>query len=407
MTKENQHSKLIALTAAALMLQGINKKVEASNFDPKTTFDYKFTQYTEGTMPAEKVVIGSLDRYSIDVHQFKFNTPISEDTEISISGVQESMTGASPWYILPDENGNPLQVMSGATIDENRSEINGDFRSYNASSESTLSLGYSTENDYQSFGFGYSGNFQFNQKLTTLNYGINTAKDYIDAVDIEEFASRPSEETKNRLGFVLGFSHVFTKNTLVGLTYGYIGLDGFLSDPYKLAHVITVLDENGELVLDENGQPIEDPRLLQDSRPDKHNQNTVTLMIREFFPSMNAALHLDYRNFSSDWEMTSDTIEMAWYQNIGKGWQLVPSVRYYEQTQAKFYALYYYRARKDGFYSSDYRLSAFSATSGEIKLSKKFEKFNINIAYSSYEAKGDNPGLITYELYSLGLGYRF
>jgi hypothetical protein len=387
MTKENQHSKLIALTAAALMLQGVNKKVEASNFDPKTTFDYKFTQYTEGTMPAEKVVIGSLDRYSIDVHQFKFNTPISEDTEISISGVQESMTGASPWYILPDENGNPLQVMSGATIDENRSEINGDFRSYNASSESTLSLGYSTENDYQSFGFGYSGNFQFNQKLTTLNYGINTAKDYIDAVDVEEFASRPSEETKNRLGFVFGFSHVFTKNTLVGLTYGYIGLDGFLSDPYKLAYV------EGEF--------------LQDSRPEKHNQHTVTLMIREFFPSMNAALHLDYRAFSSDWEMTSDTIEMAWYQNIGKGWQLIPSVRYYEQTQAKFYAPYYYLARNDGFYSSDYRLSAFSATSGEIKLSKKFEKFNINIAYSSYEAKGDNPGLITYELYSLGLGYRF
>jgi hypothetical protein len=53
------------------------------------------------------------------------------------------------------------------------------------------------------------------------------------------------------------------------------------------------------------------------------------------------------------------------------------------------------------------RLSAFTASSGEIKLSRKFEKFNINIAYSYYEATGDNPGLITYDLYSLGMGYRF
>lgn len=387
MTKDNQHTKLIALTAAALMLQGVSKKVEASNMDPKTTFDYKYTQYTEGAIPAEKVIIGELERYSIDVHQFKFKTPISEDTEISISGVQESLSGASPWYILPDANGNPLQVMSGATIDESRTEINGDFRSYNSSSESTLSLGYSTENDYQSFGFGYSGDFHFNQKLTTLSLGVNTAKDYVDASDQEEYPSRPSEETKNRLGVFIGFSHVFSKNTLVGLTLGYTGLDGFLSDPYKLAFV------EGEI--------------LQDSRPDKHNQNTVTLMIREFFPSMNAALHFDYRNFSSDWDMTSDTFEMSWYQNIGKNWQLIPSARYYEQTQAKFYAPYYYQARNDGYYSSDYRLSEFSATSGEIKLSRKFEKLHMNIAYSYYEATGDNPGLITYELYSLGLGYKF
>jgi hypothetical protein len=404
MTKDNQHAKLMALTAAALMLQGVSKKVEASNMDPKTTFDYKYTQYTEGAIPAEKVTIGGeLERYSIDVHQFKFKTPISEDTEISISGVQEAMTGASPWYIRPDANGNPLQIMSGATIDESRTEINGDFRSYNSSSESTLSLGYSTENDYQSFGFGYSGDFHFNQKLTTLSLGVNTAKDYVDASDQEEYPSRPSEETKNRLGVFVGFSHVFSKNTLVGLTLGYTGLDGFLSDPYKLAYVGTRLDNSDP----ENQIEISDPRQVQDSRPDKHNQNTVTLMVREFFPSMNAALHFDYRHFSSDWEMTSDTFEMSWYQNIGKNWQLIPSARYYEQTQAKFYAPYYNRYRNDGYYSSDYRLSEFSATSGEIKLSRKFEKLHMNIAYSYYEATGDNPGLITYELYSLGLGYKF
>lgn len=387
MKKDNQQSALIALTAAAIMLQGASKKVEASTFEPDTTFDYKYSKYSEGSMPADKVAIGSVDRYNIDIHQFKFKTPISEDTEISVSGVQEAMSGASPWYILPDANGKAIQVMSGATIEESRSEISGDFHSYNKNSDSTLSLSYSQENDYKSFGFGYSGSFQFNQKETTIDYGINTTKDYINAVDADIYTTRPLEQTKDRLGVVLGFSQVLTKNTLVGVSFGYTALHGFLSDAYKLAYV------NGEY--------------LQDSRPDTHNQASITLMLRQFFPSANAALHFDYRRFTSDWGIDSDTVELAWYQNIGEGWQLIPSIRHYQQTKAEFYKPFYLQTRKDGYYSSDYRLSEFSSNSGSIKLAKKFDKFTINISYESYDASGDNPGLISYQFYSLGLGYKF
>jgi hypothetical protein len=387
MTKDNQQSALIALTTAALMLQGASKKVEASTFEPITTFDYKYSNYSEGSMPSDKVAIGSVDRYSIDIHQFKFKTPITEDIEISVSGVQEAMSGASPWYILPDENGKAIQVMSGATIEEKRSEISGEFRSYNKNSDSALSLSYSTEDDYRSFSFGYSGSFQFNQKQTTIDYGINTSKDYIDAVDSDIYTTRPVEETKDRVGIVLGFSQVLTKNTLVGISLGYNAFHGFLSDAYKLAYV------QGDFV--------------QDSRPDTHNQASLNLMLRQFFPSANAALHLDYRRFSSDWNIDSDTVELSWHQNFGKGWQFIPSIRHYQQTQAEFYRPFYLQARNDGFYSADYRLSEFSSTSGSLKIAKKFEKFTINISYESYDTSGDNPGLINYQFYSLGMGYKF
>lgn len=395
MKKNNQPSALIALTTAALMLQGVSKKVEASDLDPTTTFDYKYSNYSEGELPADKLAPGgSADRYDIDIHQFKFKTPISEDTEITISGVQESMSGASPWFIIP-VNGKAVQVMSGATISESRSEISGDFHSYNKSSDSALSISYSTENDYRSFGFGYSGSFQFNQKQTSINYGINTAKDYIDASDPDLYPDlpRPVGKTKDRLGLILGFSQVLTKNTLVGASFGYNALSGYLSDAYKQAWIVNVGDDELNTV--------------QDSRPDKHNQGSLSLMLREFFPKANAALHVDYRHYTSDWNVDSDTLELAWYQNLGKGWQLIPSYRFYQQTQAEFYRPFYTQKRNDGYYSSDYRLSDFSSNSGSIKVAKKFDKFNIDLAYETYEATGDNPGLISYEFISLGMGYKF
>lgn len=389
----NKSAALIALTTAAFMMQGASKTAEASSQDTKTNFDYRYSHYAEGAIPTENLAGGSEDRYEIDVHQFSFSTALTEDTRMQISGVQESMSGASPWFILPDANGNPMVMMSGATIDEERSEISVDFSNTSARTENTLSVGYSTENDYRSLSFGYSGAMNFHNKLTTLSYGINTAKDYIDATDPEHdaglaVADRPTDEIKNRLGMMLGLSQVVTKNTVVNASISYSLLDGYLSDTYKLAFVAG-------------------SGLKRDSRPDSNAQLATSLMLREFFPRLNAALHLDYRFYSNDWEVDSHTVEMSWHQNLGAGWQLIPSARFYSQTAAAFYAPFYTKARNDGYYSSDYRLSEFEATSGQIKLLKTFDKFSINVAYESYEATGDSPALISYDFYSLGMGWKF
>ena len=385
MTKN--YSTLIALTTAAMLLPNLCKKAEANSLEQQTTFDYKYSNYHEGEIAADKLAAGSAKRYSIDVNQFKFKTAISSDTEVSISGVHESMSGASGWYIQPDGNGKLLQVMSGATIDEKRSELGIDFHSMNKSSESSISASYSSENDYRSLSFGYSSTFHFNQNLTSLDYGINTSKDYIDATDADIYISRPTEKIKNRLGFVLGASHVLTKTTLLGISFSVASLDGFLSDAYKLALV--------------EGIP------KQDSRPDSTQQFASSLMWREFFPRANAALHADYRYYSSNWGLKSHTMELGWYQNIGKGWQLIPSVRHYQQTKAEFYQAYYEFKRVDGYYSSDYRLSEFSANSGQLKLRKSFDSFYLDAAYETYTSTGDNPALISYALYSLGAGMKF
>ena len=387
--KKDNSKVLLALTSAAMILPGISKNVHASPIDPSTTFDYKFSHYEEGSLPASEGQ-GAQKRYTVDANQFKFKTPVLTDAEITITGVHESMSGASPWYIVPDGD-KALQIMSGATIEEERNEVGAAYRSYNkeTNSETTFSTGYSKENDYRSLSFGFSGAFYVNQQLTTLEYGVNTSKDYIDASEPNKTTPpRPTNEMKNRLGMFAGASHIVTKNTLVGATFSYALIDGYLADPYKRAFIVGTGPVN-------------------DSRPYWNEQFALSLMLRQFFPNLNGALHADYRFYTSTWNVDSNTLELSWYQNLGNGWQIIPSIRTYKQTKAEFYQPYYLTTRVDGYYSSDYRLSDFSANSGSLKLLKAFDSYTVNISYEKYDSSGSNPGLISYDFYSLGVSKKF
>ncbi len=384
---QEKNKTLAALSSAAMLLNTLSSSASANPPDQKTTVDYRYTSYEEGALDADKVVEGSTERYSIDIHQVKVKTPVAGDTELVFSGQFETLSGASPWYVLPNADGEAVQVMTGATIDETRAEAGLDFRSYNEKSESTLSVSYSGENDYTSFGFGYAGQWRFNKKTSTLSWGVNGSKDYIDATDADIYPGRPTEETKNRLGGFVGFSQVMSKNRLAGVTLGLSSLEGYLSDAYKLAWV------NGDIV--------------QDSRPTSQNNYNASLRWREYIPKANAALHVDLGYYNNNWEIASGTFNLAWYQNIGSSWQITPSLRYYNQSAAVFYQPFYTEQRMDGFYSSDYRLSEFSAISARLKVAKTFDRFYLNFLYENYSASGDHPAMLSFDLISLGVGTDF
>lgn len=377
-------NNLLALSAAALLLNGVSPLASANPPDGKTKVDYRYTAYEEEPLPQSSQVISTDNgtRYTIDVHHLKLKTPITADTEVSAYLISETMTGASPWFVMPGADGEAVQVMSGATIDESRTEVGADFRSYNEQSESTFSLSYSTENDYQSIGFGYSGAWRFHENLTTLSYGVNGAKDYIDATQLEGF-ERPENESKTRMGGFVGLSRVVTKTTLLSATAGVSLLEGYLADPYKLSWVIDV--------------PV------GDFRPDTQNQFTVGLALREFFPRLNGAFHANYGFYSNDWETESHTIDVAWHQNLPHGFQIIPSFRFYSQTAAVFYSPYYTAERNDGYYSSDYRLSEYTSSAGRIRLQRSWDKYTANLSYESYVADGDHPAMLEYSYIGLGL----
>lgn len=98
----------------------------------KTTASYRFTNYSEADITTPN---GTSPRYDIDVHQFLISGPATDNTEYSVGISRESMTGASPWWIEPGENDEPVQIMSGATIEEQRVDASANVGMYTKKSE--------------------------------------------------------------------------------------------------------------------------------------------------------------------------------------------------------------------------------------------------------------------------------
>jgi hypothetical protein len=264
----------------------------------------------------------------------------------------------------------------------------------------SASGGVSFENDYFAINGGLGGELELNEKNTTLSSGIGVSIDSIDPVDTAEFPLRPDHEKKQTYSAYAGLSQVIGRNAAMQSTLTYQLGNGFLSDPYKQALVV--------------GEP------LADSRPDLRNQIAWLSRYRHHFSSMNASLHADYQFYWDDWRITAHTFELAWYQNLFEAFRLIPSVRYYSQGQADFYAPYYTDLRSDGNYSSDYRLSPYGAISWRIKAETRFttwqvdwlasfswERYLSSGSYAMQKVSTPNPGLVSYDLISVGLTTRF
>jgi hypothetical protein len=334
------------------------------------------------------------------MHQVRFAMPLADRFGVGLDIVHESMSGASPWYVIPGDDGKPVQVMTGATIDDKRTDVLLEGKYFMDRGQASASGGVSFENDYFAINGGLGGELDLNEKNTTLSSGFGFSIDSIDPVDTDEYPLRPDHEKKQTYSAFAGLSQVLGRSTAVQSTLTYQLGNGYLSDPYKQALVA--------------GEP------LADSRPDLRNQIAWLSRYRHHFSSVNASLHADYQFYWDDWNISAHTFELAWYQSLFEAFRLIPSVRYYSQGQADFYAPYYEQPRADGLHSSDYRLSPYGAISWRIKAETRFriwqldwlasfswERYLSSGSYAMQKVSTPNPGLVNYDLFSVGFTTRF
>jgi hypothetical protein len=153
---------------------------------------------------------------------------------------------------------------------------------------------------------------------------------------------------------------------------------------------------------------------LFDKRPDTRSQWAWTTAWRQFVPAANAALHADYRFYHDSFGIDSHTLQLEWYQNLGNKWQVVPGVRVYRQSAAGFF--HSGSVFTPGITtSSDYRLSAYGAISGTVKLQVEIDKFTVSVSGERYLSRtglalrgGEtSPALVNFTRLSLGVDYRF
>lgn len=395
-------SVLRALTTSTLALPGLAGSANADSPPETVQADYNYAHYSEDDISSGKLAPGSQgQRYEIDIHQIRMLVPVAERWDVGLDVAYETMTGATPWYIEPEAGTNrPLQVMTGATISDTRTDVLASTNYYLTNGKVGGSLGVSIENDYLAVNGGLSGERHLREKTTTISGGTGFSIDKITPKDADIFTERPDEEDKQSWNLSGGISQILGQRTQVQSTLTYqLGL-GFLSDPYKRATVA--------------GTP------LADRRPDQRHQFAWLTRFRHRLDGLEGSLHADYNFYLDDWGITGHTFEAAWHQSLFDLIRLVPSIRYYTQSQANFYAPFYTSARSDNLRSSDYRLSPYGALSYRIKTEARFQTWNIDwiasFGYERYTSSADlaiskvsieNPGLVSFNLFSVGLEGRF
>ena len=384
---KTKHSRsLIALSTSALALPGI---ANADAPPTESTLSYKLSNYQEDDLTREQVPFGELGRYDIDVHQFQYVSPLGRDFALFIDANHEDMSGASPWFSTANAAGEPVINMSGASgITDARSELSIGTRYYSQNGNFGGAVGYSEENDYRATYINLSGSRNFNNDLTTVTLGFSHSADDIFPTDAELF-NRVRNEDKRATSAAVSLSQIINRVTTFQTALSITEQSGYLSDPYK----------------------------LQDARPDNKTQIALSNSLRYFFIEADGALQANYRYYRDDFGISSHTLDLSWFQNINRTFQIVPVLRYYSQSAADFYT------NIDDFtkpltepQSSDYRLSAFGAFSGGINLIADFgdwtttftaERYVANEKYSVYAVNQPSPALVQFVRLSLGVDYSF
>lgn len=354
---------------------------------------YRFNEYGEDAIDAP--AIGSTDRYHVYSQQFQLDTPVGNGSTLAVTATHEVMSGSSPWYVLPGDNGRPVQVLSGATIRDHRSELRAAYTvGAGTSASTTWSASYSLERDYRAAAVGIERSVPLDA-ARTLGFGGSFSHDIVEPTDAVLYG-RIRHAEKNSASLFASFAWVLDRDSVVQTGIQLNRESGYLSDPYKL-----------EIVGD---------AILPDTRPGARTEAAWLLRYRRAYAARDAALHLDYRYAQDSWGVVSHTVDLAWYQHIGDDWQLIPALRYYGQQQARFYTPFVASAGVRQFYSSDYRLGTFGALSASLNLRRRIAHWELSAGVERYHAASGYapggadaavPGVLSYTRAFVGLDYLF
>ncbi len=383
--KPRRNGTLAALTGAALSLPAISQLANAEAMPANAELGYRYSGYEEASLDSAAVLTGSNQRYEVDVQQIHLVAPVSSRNALNVDLIYEAMTGASSMASVMGPGGAPELIMTGASIEDKRTDLNAEVRNYQDQGSTAGTIGLSTEDDFTSHNIALEKEFISGDRVDNWVAGFGFSYDEIEPVQ-SEGVQRVTRETRTFSSAFFSWTRVNspTWQTQLGVFGGYY--DGYLSDPYR----------------------------TRDNRPQQRQQLALSARSRHYFGHLNAALHGNYRYYTDDWGLQAHTFELVWYQNISDRFQLSPLLRYYSQSQADFYNATD-SADRIGYQSSDYRLSPYGAVSYGVGLNYNQQDYRLVLNIEQYDSDGDyalksvqieNPALVNFTLVTIGLDYR-
>ncbi len=336
--------------------------------------DYRYENYAEDG-----------GRIHVRTHGLLINKDLTPWLSLRGNYVYDGISGATPTGAppLPGQSTVPK-----VTIDDIRRAgfIEPSFHLGNHTL--TPQAAYSEESDYRSVGVSLTHSIDFNEKNTTVTWGVSHAFDRIlpnpgESIDVAQ--------DKDATDVLLGLTQVIDPQTLVraNLTLGYS--DGYLSDPYKRV-----------LFRDFPHTPGQPYTVFPENRPAHKFRQVAFLSLQHFVLPADGAAELSYRFYHDDWDVVANTLTVEWHQNVGKWVTISPIFRYYTQTAASFYGTSFAgdpscplafpecpQIQIPSYYSADYRVSAFDAFTYGVSASIHLhERVSLQFEYQRYEMFG-------------------
>jgi hypothetical protein len=237
-----------------------------------------------------------------------------------------------------------------------------------------LSVGASLSDEYDYAHAGVNARIarDFNNRNTTLSFGVALANDTISPVGGSPVALAPmlglgavgskrGDRSKDVTDWLVGVTQVVNRHTIVQLNYSLSQSDGYLTDPYKVLSVVDPV----------TGIPVAGPlgsgrfRYVYESRPDARDKQSVYALLKRDFDG--DVLETSYRYMTDDWGVTSHTLELRYRWSFGARY-LQPHVRFYQQTAAEFYrTVLFDGAPLPAYATADHRLGEFDGLTVGVK----------------------------------------
>ena len=345
------------------------------------------------------------NRVDVVAPSLEVNKDFGADYTLNFKLVGDSVSGASPTY--SDTSSGASVYNRGVVADpKNINKANVDFDENRAFTsvglttrfenrdEMTLSYSKSYESDYDSntFGISYlmwadaSKNRSFD---TSLTYQDNTI--LIKECDPYNYAcsssdalsGASSEQDASLVNLQVGMTQIIDESSLAKVSLFYSQEDGYLSNQYY--NIVR------------NGNTVE-----AEQKPDTRNSYGFGLKYFKNFGKLTTKLGYNY--YTDDWEIDAHTFTVDNYYELDPLFTIGFGLRYYTQSEAKFYS------EDPNFFSTqtiasmDEKMSDFDAMTYKLSLTYTHnERLSYDASINYYDQSTD----LTANYFSVGVKYKF
>ncbi|MFQ5588944.1 MAG: DUF3570 domain-containing protein [Nitrospiria bacterium] len=288
--------------------------------------------------------------------------------------VVDALTGATPngatpsdvpqTFTRPSGNGEytiaPGETPLDDTFIDTRVALSGSWtQPLDRLTKATVGANVSVEFDFKSIGLNGSVSRDFNQRNTTLTFGLAGEFDTIEphggvptpfGVMAPAGTPQPRDgqsDSRTVIDAIAGVTQVVNRQTLMQLNYSLSQSSGYHTDPFKL---ISRVDGGTGSTVD----------YVFENRPDNRMKHSLYWLTR--YHLSRDIIGASYRFFTDDWGILSHTLDLTYRWKLMPKHFLEPHVRYYQQSEADFYRVGVTNgAPLPAEASADYRLAEFKA----------------------------------------------